>query len=150
MAASGNGGPEGPSQVLRLAGTLCYLDWAMEGGPEPQAVDARFIEAAVRLWRDYLWPHSCAAVSQIGLTDHHADARQVLRWLKAGNRRQVSREEVRREALTRRLDADQVQTIDRLELVRAGLGCREVTAKAESPGRPARRWEVNPQLSSIR
>ena len=72
---------KGPSQVLRLAGTLCYLDWAMEGGPEPQAVEAQFIEAAVRLWRDYLWPHSRAAVRQIGLTDHHAEARRVLRWL---------------------------------------------------------------------
>ena len=63
---------KGPSQVLRLAGTLCYLDWAMRGGPEPQAVEARFIEAAVRLWRDYLWQHSRAAVRQIGLTNTYA------------------------------------------------------------------------------
>jgi hypothetical protein len=138
---------KGPSQVLRLAGTLCYLDWAMEGGPEPQAVEARFIEAAVRLWRDYFWPHSRAAVRQIGLTDRHAEARRVLRWLKAGNRQEVSREEVRCEALTRRLNADQVQTIID-GLARAGW-LREVTAKAEGPGRPARRWEVNPRLSTI-
>ena len=137
---------KGPSQVLRLAGTLCYLDWAMEGGPEPQAVAMRFIEASVQLWRDYLWPHSRAAMRQIGLTDHHAEARRVLRWLKAGNRQEVSRDEVRREALTRRFDADQVQAI--IEgLVRAGW-LRELTAKAEGPGRPARRWEVNPRLSS--
>jgi len=139
---------KGPSQVLRLAGTLCYLDWAMEGGREPQAIEMQFIEAAVRLWRDYLWPHSRAAVRQIGLTDHHAEARRVLRWLKAGNRQEVSREEVRREALTRRFDADQVQTIID-GLVRAGW-LREVTAKAGGPGRPARRWNVNPRLSSIR
>ena len=56
----------------------------------------------------------------------------------------VSREDVRREALSRRLNADEVQTlID--GLVRAGW-LREVTAKAEGPGRPARRWEVNPEL----
>ena len=95
----------------------------MEGGAEPQVVEARFIETGVRLWRDYLWPHSRAAVRQIGLTDHHAEARRVLRWLKAGNRREVSREEVRREALTRRFDADQVQTIMD-GLVRAGLAAR--------------------------
>ena len=137
---------KGPSQVLRLAGTLCYLDWAMEGGPEPQTVEARFIEAAVRLWRDYLWPHSRAAVRQIGLTDHHAEARRVLRWIRAGRRDLVSREDVRRDALSQRLNADEVQTlID--ELVRAGW-LREVTAKAEGPGRPARRWEVNPKLLS--
>jgi hypothetical protein len=64
---------KGPSQVLRLGGTLCYLDWAMEGGPEPQTVEVRFIDAAVRLWRDYLWPHSPAAVRQIGLTDPALD-----------------------------------------------------------------------------
>ena len=40
---------KGPSQVLRLAGTLCYLDWAIGGGPEPQIVDAlhRICSAAV-------------------------------------------------------------------------------------------------------
>jgi Protein of unknown function (DUF3987) len=139
---------KGPSQVLRLSGTLCFLDWAMEGGPEPQTVEARFIEAAVRLWRDYFWPHSRAAMRLIGLTDHHAEARRVLRWLKAGNHQVVSREEVRCEALTRRLDADEVQTIID-GLARAGW-VREVTAKAEGRGRPARRWEVNPRLFSFR
>jgi SOS response regulatory protein OraA/RecX len=87
-------------------------------------------------------------VRQIGLTDHHAEARRVLRWLKAGNHQEVSREEVRREALTRRLNADEVQTVID-GLARAGW-LREVTATAEGPGRPARRWEVNPRLFSIR
>lgn len=137
---------KGPSQVLRLAGTLCYLDWAMEGGPEPQAVEARFIEAAVRLWRDYLWPHSRAAVRQIGLTDRHAETRRALRWIRAGRPALVSREDVRRDALSQRFDADEVQTV--LDgLVRAGW-LREVTTKAEGRGRPTRRWEVNPKLLS--
>jgi hypothetical protein len=118
----------------------------MEGGPEPQTVVVRFIEAAVRLWRDYLWPHSRAAVRQIGLTDHHAEARRVLRWIRAGRRDLVSREDVRRDALSQRLNADEVQTVID-ELVRAGW-MREVTARAEGPGRPARRWEVNPKLLS--
>jgi len=137
---------KGPSQVLRLAGTLCYLDWAIEGGPEPQSVVVQFIEAAVRLWRDYLWPHSRAAMRQIGLTDHHAEARRVLRWIRAGRRHLVSREDVRRDALSQRLNADEVQSIID-ELVRAGW-MQEVTARAGGPGRPARRWEVNPKLLS--
>ena len=137
---------KGPSQVLRLAGTLCYLDWAIDGGPEPQTVEARFIEAAVRLWRDYFWPHSRAAIRQIGLTDHHAEARRVLRWIKAGRHDVVSREDVRRDALSQRLNADEAQTILD-DLVRAGW-VREVTARAGGLGRPARRWEVNPQLFS--
>ena len=91
----------------------------MDGGPEPQTVEARFIEAAVRLWRDYFWPHSRAAIRQIGLTDHNADARRVLRWIRAGRQDVVSREDVRRDALSQRLNANEVQTVID-ELVRAG------------------------------
>ena len=113
---------KGPSQVLRLAGTLCYLDWAMDGGPEPQTVEARFIEAAVRLWRDYFWPHSRAAIRQIGLTDHNAEARRVLRWIRAGRRDVVSREDVRRDALSQRLKLTRCDGIN--ELVQAGWHAR--------------------------
>lgn len=138
---------KGPTQILRLSATLALMDWARRGGPLPSEVEVASVESAVQLWRGYFWPHAVAAVRQIGVSDRHADARKVLRWLKAGNRKEVSREEVRREALTRRLDAEQVQAIiDRL--VRAGW-LREVTTKAEGPGRPARRWEVNPRLSII-
>ena len=122
---------KGPSQVLRLAGTLCYLDWAMEGGPEPQTVEVRFIEAAVRLWRDYFWPHSRAAVRQIGLTDHHAEARRVLRWIRAGRRDLVSREDVRRDALSQRLNADEVDSLLEI-LVTAGWLRKEVTPHART------------------
>ena len=86
------------------------------------------VEPAVELWRGYFWPHAVAAVRQVGASDRHAEARKVLRF----------------EALSKRHDADQVQTIID-SLVRAGW-LREATAKAEGPGRPARRWEVNPQL----
>ena len=135
---------KGPSQVLRLAGTLCYLDWAMQGGPEPQDVEARFIEAAARLWRDYLWPHSRAAVRQIGLTDHHAEARRVLRWIRAGRRDLVSREDVRRDALSQRFNADEVDSLLGI-LVTAGWLRKEVQP---TPGRYAIRWSVNPKLFS--
>ena len=58
----------------------------------------------------------------------------------------MSREDVRRDALSQRLNADEVQTVID-ELVRAGW-MREVTVRAEGPGRPPRRWEVNPKLLS--
>jgi hypothetical protein len=60
---------KGGTHVLRLAGTLTYLDWAMLGGAEPQAIGEQYVAAAVRLWRDYFWPHSRAALRQIGLTE---------------------------------------------------------------------------------
>ena len=135
-----------PAHVVRLAGTLAYLDWAMRGGDEPKEIEAKFMKGAVRLVRDYFWPHSRAALRQIGLSERHANARRVLRWIKADNRRnEVSREDLRRDALGQSLDADQTQSlID--GLVKTGW-LREITKLAgPSGGRPARRWFVNPML----
>ena len=133
---------KGTAHVLRLAGTLAFLEWSWTGGPEPQAIELRHIEGAVMLFRDYYWPHARAALRQMGITDKHADARRVLRWIKAHDRTEVGREEVRVEALGKRHDADQTQTIID-SLVRAGW-LRERTVP--TAGRYARRWEVNPQL----
>jgi hypothetical protein len=135
-----------PAHVIRVAGTLAYLDWAMRGRDEPKEIEATFMRAAVRLVRDYFWPHSRAALRQIGLSERHANARRVLRWIKADNRRnEVSREDLRRDALGQSLDADQTQSlID--GLVKAGW-LREITKlTGPSGGRPARRWLVNPML----
>jgi hypothetical protein len=139
-----------PTHVLRLSGTLAYLDWPRRtaGKPalidEPNAIEARFVHAAVRLVRDYFWPHARAALRQIGLTERHAKTRRVLRWLQANNRDQVSREDVRREALSRHLDAEETQkVIDALE--RAGW-LKKV--RIETTGRAKHRWRVNPKLFS--
>ena len=133
---------KGTAHVLRLAGTLAFLDWSWTGGPEPQAIEQRHIEGAVTLFRDYYWPHARAALRQMGITDKHADARRVLRWIKANHR---PRWRARSCASRRwqRHDAEQVQTIID-SLVRAGW-LRERTVV--TPGRHARRWDVNPKLS---
>ena len=146
-----NGGPRDPSQVLRLAGVLAFMEWldptlsglpGLSVTPEPETVEAKQIAAAVTLWRDYFWPHACACIRLIGLTERHAEARRVLRWLRVTNSRDVSREDIRRRACGQRFDADQTQElIDRL--VAAGW-LRERTIS--TGGRPARRWEVNPNL----
>jgi Protein of unknown function (DUF3987) len=131
-----------PAHVLRLAGTLAYLDWAMRGGEEPSLVDDSLMKSALRLVRDYFWPHSRAALRQIGLSERHANARRVLRWIRKNNKAEVSREVIRRDALGQSLDADQTQDlID--SLVRAGW-LRQVTTK--TPGRALHRWTVNPKL----
>jgi hypothetical protein len=133
-----------PAHVLRMAGTLCYLGWAMVGGPEPEWIDVEHVQAAIRLVRDYFWPHARASLRQIGLSERHANARRVLRWIKANGRDEVSREEVRREALGQSLDADQTQhLID--GLVKAGW-MREIATKTS--GRTRRRWQVNPLIYS--
>ncbi len=133
-----------PAHVLRLAGTLCYLDWAMVGGPEPKEVGANFIGAAATLARDYFWPHTRAALRLIGLSDRHADARRVLRWIKGNGCVAVSLKDIRRDALAHKLDADETEElINRLE--RAGW-LRKTIEKHAGAGRPSVRWTVNPQL----
>ena len=139
-----------PTHVLRLSGTLAYLDWARRsaGKPvlidEPNAIEARFVQAAVRLVRDYFWPQARSALRQIGLTERHTNARRVLRWIRAHNRKEIGREEIRREALSRHLDADATQqVID--ALVTAGW-LKKVTT--ETAGRAKHRWLVNPKLFS--
>jgi hypothetical protein len=135
---------KGGTHVLRLAGTLAYLDWAMLGGAEPQVIDEQYVAAALRLWPDYFWPHSRAALRQIGLTEKHTNARRALYWIRTNRRPEVSLLDIRREALGRRLDAEQTRGL--LDgLVRAGW-LKLVTTKTD--GRAIHRWQVNPLLFS--
>jgi hypothetical protein len=136
---------KGNAHVLRLAGTFAYLDWAMRGGPEPAEIEALFVEAAVRLWREYFWPHARAALRQVGLSDRHANARRVLRWLQANRKVEVSREDIRRDALGQKLDAEQTQALIG-GLVKGGWLRPAKVSVGPAGGRPARRWEVNPIL----
>jgi hypothetical protein len=144
---------KGGTHVLRLAGTSAYLDWAMLGGAEPQVIGEQYVAAAVRLWRDYFWPHSRAALRQIGLTEKHTNARRALCWIRKNRKPEVSSEpgepevsllDIRREALGRRLDAEQTRGL--LDgLVRAGW-LKLVTTQTD--GRAIHRWQVNPLLFS--
>jgi hypothetical protein len=95
-----------PAHALRLAGTISFLNWAFVGGPEPTEIDDRSIEAAIRLVRDYFWPHARAALRQIGLTDRHIDARRTLKWIRSSDKIEITREDIRRHALNQKLDAD--------------------------------------------
>jgi hypothetical protein len=135
---------KGGTHVLRLSGTLAYLDWAMLGGTEPQSVDQQYVAAAIRLWREYFWPHSRTALRQIGLSEKHTNARRVLRWLATHRKAEVSLLDIRREALGRRLDAKDTRSVLD-DLVCAGWLKLATTSTA---GRAIRRWQVNPQLFS--
>ena len=134
---------KGPGTVARLAAALELLGWSggpASGPPGPIGRDA--VEAAVALWRDYFRPHAVAAFNRAGPTDLERHARRVLRWLKAGNRTEVSGEEVRCGGLGRTVNAGQTaETLDRLEA--AGV-VRRVRSATLRKGRPAERWEVNP------
>lgn len=115
---------KGETQVLRLAGTLAYIARAISLGAymsddvegitsalEPKEIAEQFMITSIRLWLESFWPHARAALRQIGLSERHANARRVLRWIKAHGKNAVSREEIRREALGQCLDADQTQIL---------------------------------------
>ncbi len=142
---------KGPSQVLRLAGVLTFLDWAVKprGTAEPEQVSAWAIEAAVGLWRDYLWPHAQLTFRIAGAGgERESRERQVLRWIRAQCLPEISREQIRREALSQAVDA---AGADRLiaELVEAG--CLQPVEPAKGGrGRRRRRWHVHPDLLGAR
>jgi hypothetical protein len=75
--------------VLRLAGTLTYIDWAasqeiagstglaqITARLEPDEIGERFMIGAIDLVRKDFWPHARAALRQIGLTDRHKHMRR--------------------------------------------------------------------------
>ena len=100
---------------------------------------------AVRLIKEYFYPHARAALRQIGLSDRNRDARRVLRWIKVGEKTEVSREDIRRDALGRKLDATQTEELLG-SLVKAGCLRPIIPERSSQGGRPARRWQVNPAL----
>jgi hypothetical protein len=149
---------KGETAVLRLAGVLAYLAWAIAlgapangfdgiaGSLEPRTIDKKFVADAIRLWRDFFWPHARAAMRQIGLSDRHKNERRVLRWLINHDKAEFSRDEVRQNALARSLDAEQTQQLLQ-GLEKAGY-VRGQTIK--TAGRPRLRWRANPKLFAKR
>ncbi len=136
---------KGPSQVLRLAGVLTFLAWAASprGAVEPTQVPAWAIDSAARLWRDCLWPHAQATLRIAGAGGERAShQRQVLRWLALQRLPEVSREHIRREALSQALDAAGAQRLIE-DLVEGGW--LQPVAPATG-GRGRRRRQVHPAL----
>lgn len=147
---------KGETMVLRLAGVLAYLAWAMTlgtpssgngldgitGSLEPKNIDEKFMAEAIRLWREFCWPHARAAMRQIGLSDRHKNARRVLRWIKTHNKEEVTREEIRQNALGKILDAAQTQEL--LSSLEKSGWLKGETIK--TAGRPRLRWKTNRKL----
>jgi hypothetical protein len=97
------------------------------------------------LWADYFHPHAQSVFQGGGRGDRDGTARRVARWLRRAGLDQVSREDIRRDALCQTVNAEGAdQVIARLE---AGGVLRSIRAEAVgSRGPLRRRWEVNPAL----
>lgn len=136
---------KGPSQVLRLALTLSFLSWSWKvRAPEPSRVDLETMSAAIRIWRDYFWPHARAALRQTGVSKSQSESRRVLKWIRSSVKPgdKLSLQQVRRNALAQSLAAEGTgQLLQRLE---AAGWLKKTTTRTQ--GRPRERWEINPKL----
>jgi hypothetical protein len=141
-------GAKKPAHVLRLSGTLAFLDWAFAGGEEPTEIGDGYMKAAIQLVQDYFWEHARACLRQVGLSDRHADERRVLRWISGSDKEVVTREEIRCDALGRKLDAAETETLLH-GLEKAGWVRKIVQPSGARGGRPPSHWSVNPILSSL-
>src|SRR5713101_409384 len=148
---------KGRGTVARLAAVLALLDWTANrpgNAPPPGIITAQHLHAAWDLWERYYRPHAQAVFDRAGPADrarqsqHQArqHARRVIGWIRARGATEISREEVRREALGQRVNAAGADEVI-LALEQAGV-LREVDDEEDypGPGRPARRWQVNPAL----
>ena len=133
-----------PAHALRLALTLALFDYSLRGGSEPTEVSEAYMRAAIELVTDYFYPHSRAALRQVGLSERHATARRVLIWIRAKRRDEISLMDIRRDALAQSLD--QEQTLALIEALGKAGWLRETTIETGARGKPARRWSVNPKL----
>lgn len=137
---------KGRGTVARLAGALTLLEWSENGAQAaPRTVTRDAVERAAALWRDYFRPHAEIVFNQAGKTDRDRHARKVVRWLKATKAAEVSRTNLRREAMGQSIDAQETdQLIVRLE----AAGVLKLASSLVGPkgGNTKRRWQVNPLL----
>ena len=135
--------------MARLAAVLALLDWTANrptNAPPPAVITAQHLHAAWELWERYYRPHARAVFDRAGPSDRDRKARQVIGWIRAHEATEISREDVRRDALRQKVNAAGAdEVIDALE--EAGV-LREVDDEEDyrGRGRPARRWQVNPAL----
>ncbi|WP_421999577.1 DUF3987 domain-containing protein [Reyranella sp.] len=132
------------SLIVRLAGVLELMATVDGRTPRPGAIGAEQVEAAAALWRDYFRPHAAAVFDSAELSDHTRRVRRVARWLLDHRPATVSREDIRRRALSLSATAEETESaLRRLQML--GYVQPDV-ARRGGPGRPTTHWEVNPAL----
>jgi hypothetical protein len=139
---------KGRGTVARLAGVLELLAWS-ELGPagRPGQLGAEQIDRGVRLWSEYFRPHAFALFRRLVPSESERRARRVVRWLRQSGLGEVSREQVRVEALQYSVNAsDTEQVLYRLR--DAGIVSRVDYQMPSRGGRPPNRWRVNPRLAT--
>jgi hypothetical protein len=137
---------KGHGTVARIAGVLALLAWSESGAPgAPGHIGTEEMDGAARLWSDYFRPHARALLHHATPGKRERQMRQVVRWLRQQGLSDVSREDVRREALQRTVDASEAEQV-LYRLRDAGVVQRIDYDLPSRGGRPPNRWWVNPAL----
>jgi Protein of unknown function (DUF3987) len=138
---------KGWSTVARLAGALELLAWSGTDAPGlPGHIGREQVEAAAALWTGYFRPHARAVFDRAAPSSFDHQVRRAARWLKEAGATVVSREDIRRRALGQALTASATdQVFYRLHFL--GFVRPDLCDDREGPGRPAKRWRVNPALA---
>lgn len=133
------------SLIARLAGILELLATIDGKARRPGAIGAEQVETAAALWRDYFRPHAQAVFDSAELSDYCKRVRRVARWLLDKRPETISRDDIRRRALSLSATAEEtegvMQRLQYLGYVRPDLTHRD------RPGRPTTHWQVNPALA---
>jgi hypothetical protein len=137
---------KGKGNVLRLAAALRLLDWSETSVVEAAiTITTDALQRAVQLWQSYFWPHAQAVLISSASSPHHGNRRRVIRYLQSCKANDVSREEIRRNALGETVNASAADVLME-DLERDGYVRRLATESGRKGGRPPIRWEVNPAL----
>jgi hypothetical protein len=138
---------KGRGTVVRLAGILELLDWSATGSASPPGhIGRERIEAAAALWDGYFRPHATSLFTRTMPTTTEVQARRVARWLRSNGMTCVTREQVRRDGLSRTVNAsDTDQVLYRLRS--ANIVRQMPDGWRATGGRPTNIWEVNPGLA---
>ncbi|MBS0527025.1 MAG: DUF3987 domain-containing protein [Proteobacteria bacterium] len=136
---------KGKGTVVRLAAILTVLGWSEQGPGMPIPLIGRdALSGAIDLWHGYFWPHARTVFTRAGRTERDREARKVVRWLRQNRLPSVTRQDLRRDALSQSVDAAET---DRIALRLEDFGVlRRDEVERDGRGRPLKRWLVNPRL----
>jgi hypothetical protein len=153
--------PEGELSRLcgwanKLAGAIARIAGVLHVAADPRnwepTIDARTVESAIRLGRDYLLPHARIAFHHMGADERVGDAGRVLDWL--GNSvnsvnsvngvRTFSRRDVHANILGSRYSTEQVQSVLNLLVERGYLRQHQVERASKHGRRVKVEYEAHP------
>jgi hypothetical protein len=135
---------KGRGTVVRLAAILTLLAWTANTSalaPPPARISRDALLDGIRLWECFR-RHARAVFERGAPTHEERRLRRVLAWIRDTDADVVSREEVRREALSQALDARGAQQVI-AALEHAGI-LRRTATEQDGRGPRKQRWQVNP------